>query len=251
MRSRLLVAAAVFISAVAVGQATMPQATTPQSTMPQAATQAAAPAGAAMSCGVAAPGSREGFSERNPRYKIEAGDTFDVAFEFAPEFNQTTTVQPDGFITLREIGDVHVTGQTVPELTRTLCDAYGKIMADPSIAVVLKDFEKPYFVAGGQVAHPGKYTLRGDTTLTEAVAMAGGFTTASKHSQVLLFRRVDDKWTEAKVIDVKKMLSAKNLGEDPFLKPGDMFVVPQNRISKIERFLPTSGVNAYMNPAVF
>jgi polysaccharide export outer membrane protein len=240
MRSRLLIAVAVFISAVAVGQTT-----------PAASPFQAAPATAAQGCGVSAPGASEGFSERNPRYKIEAGDSFDVAFEFAPEFNQTTTVQPDGFITLREIGDVHVTGQTVPELTRTLCDAYGKIMADPSIAVVLKDFEKPYFVAGGQVTHPGKYTLRGDTTLTEAVAMAGGFTTASKHSQVLLFRKVDDKWTEAKVFNVKKMLNAKNLGEDPFLKPGDMFVVPQNTISKISRYLPTSGVNAYMNPAQY
>ena len=180
MRSRLLIAT-MFISAVAVAQTT-----------PVASPAPGPAATAAQGCGVAAPGASEGFSERNPRYKIEAGDSFDVAFEFAPEFNQTTTVQPDGFITLREIGDVHVTGQTVPELTRTLCDAYGKIMADPSIAVVLKDFEKPYFVAGGQVTHPGKYTLRGDTTLTEAVAMAGGFTTASKHSQVLLFRKVDE-----------------------------------------------------------
>lgn len=232
MRSRLLIAVAVLISAVAVGQV-------------------ATSGGPTAGCGVGAPATDPGFNQRNPRYQIQSGDTFDVSFEFAPEFNQTTTVQPDGFITLREIGDVHVSGQTVPELTRTLCDAYGKIMAGPSIAVVLKDFEKPYFVAGGQVLHPGKYTLRGETTLTEAVAMAGGFTAASKHSQVLLFRRIDDKWTEAKVIDVKKMLNAKNLGEDPMLKPGDMFVVPQNRISKISRFLPTSGVNTYVNPATF
>ncbi len=232
MRSRLLIAVAVLISAVAVGQV-------------------ATSGGPSVGCGVAAPATDPAFNQRNPRYQIQSGDTFDVSFEFAPEFNQTTTVQPDGFITLREIGDVHVSGQTVPELTRTLCDAYGKIMAGPSIAVVLKDFEKPYFVAGGQVLHPGKYTLRGETTLTEAVTMAGGFTTASKHSQVLLFRRVDDKWTEAKVIDVKKMLNAKNLSEDPMLKPGDMFVVPQNRISKISRYLPTSGVNTYMNPATF
>src|SRR3954447_225517 len=59
----------------------------------------------------------EGFSDRNPRYHLQSGDTFDVNFEFAPEFNQTTTVQPDGFITMRDIGDLHVSGQTVPELT--------------------------------------------------------------------------------------------------------------------------------------
>jgi hypothetical protein len=47
---------------------------------------------------------------------------------------------------------------------------------NPIINVVLKDFEKPYFIAGGQVAHPGKFDLRDDTTLTEAIAIAGGFT---------------------------------------------------------------------------
>jgi polysaccharide export outer membrane protein len=192
-----------------------------------------------------------GFDQRNPRYHIEAGDAFDVNFEFAPEFNQTVTVQPDGFVTMREIGDVHVAEKTVPELTQSLCDAYGKIMASPSIAIVLRNFEKPYFVASGQVAHPGKYELRGEITLTEGVAMAGGFTDKSKHSQVLLFRRVSSQWSEAKIIDVKKMMNAKNLSEDMFLQPGDMFVVPQNRISKIARFLPSSSVSTYVNPSQY
>jgi len=215
----------------------------------QANTQVNKPA--SEGCNISATSTDPSFSQRDPRYHIEAGDTFEVSFEFAPEFNQTSTVQPDGYVTLKDVGDIHVSGQSVPELTKTLCDTYGKIMVSPSIAVVLKDFEKPYFIAGGQVGHPGKYTLRGETTLAEAVAIAGGFTERSKHSQVLLFRRVSDQWTEAKVVDVKKMMSAKNLGEDPFLKPGDMVFVPQNRISKIARFLPNSGVTTYVNPATF
>ena len=192
-----------------------------------------------------------GFEQRYPRYRIGAGDVFDVNFEFAPEFNQTVTVQPDGFVSLRDAGDIHAAGLSVPELTTALCKAYGKIMASPSIAILLKNFEKPYFVAGGQVARPGKYELRGDTTLTEAIAMAGGFTDRSKHSQVLLFRRMSAQWSEAKIVDVKKMLNAKSLGEDVFLKPGDMFVVPQNRISKIQRFMPNANVAAYVNPAQY
>ena len=105
---------------------------------------------------------------RNPRYTIRAADTFDVNFELSPEFNQSVTVQPDGFITLKSVGDVYVAGQTVPELTQTLGTAYGKILNDPLISVVLKDFEKPYFTASGQLNHPGKYELRGNVTLTEA-----------------------------------------------------------------------------------
>ncbi len=47
------------------------------------------------------------FQTRYPRYKLRPGDAFDVSFELSPEFNQTVTVQPDGYITLRGIGDVH------------------------------------------------------------------------------------------------------------------------------------------------
>ena len=182
---------------------------------------------------------------RYPRYKIGSGDSFDVSFELSPEFNQTVTVQPDGFITLRGVGDVNVAGQNVPELTQTLKKAYSKILNDPEIVIMLKDFEKPYFIADGQVGKPGKYDLRGDVTVTAAVAMAGGFTDSAKHSQVLLFRRVSDEWVEAKVVNVKQMLKNGNLHEDLHLHPGDMIVVPKNTFSKIQRYIPSSSMGAF------
>ncbi len=182
---------------------------------------------------------------RDPRYAIRAGDSFDVTFELSPEFNQSVTVQPDGFITLKGVGDVRVAGQTVPQLTKTLHDAYDKILNDPLVVVVLKDFEKPYFTAGGQLNHPGRYELRGDVTLTEAVAMAGGFNDNARHSQVLLFRRVNDQWLEAKIFNVKHMLKEGDLHEDPVLKPGDMLFVPHNTLSKIKPFIPNSAVGGY------
>lgn len=185
------------------------------------------------------------FRDRYPRYKIDAGDAFDIAFELSPEFNQTVTVQPDGFITLRAVGDVHVAGQTVPELTQTIRAAYDKILHEPLVSITLKDFQKPYFIADGQVGRPGKYDLRGDTTLTEAIAMAGGFQDSAKHSQVLLFRRVSEQWTSAQVFDVKKMHAKRDLKEDPLLHPGDMVFVPKNRISKIKPFLPSSSVGTF------
>ncbi len=185
--------------------------------------------------------------ERNPRYAIRAGDSFDINFELSPEFNQAAVVvQPDGFITLKGVGDIHVAGETVPQLIKTLHDAYDKILNDPPISVVMKDFEKPYFTAIGQLNHPGKYDLRGDVTLTEAVAIAGGFTENAKHSQVVLFRRVDDAWTHAKIYNVKQMLKAGNLHEDPSLHPGDMVYVPQNTLSKIKPYIPNSGLGAYV-----
>jgi polysaccharide biosynthesis/export protein len=188
------------------------------------------------------------FQQRYSRYKLEFGDQFDVSFELSPEFNQTVTVQPDGYITLRGAGDVHVAGQTVPQLTETLKQAYAKILKDPVISVVLKDFEKPYFIADGQVGKPGKYDLRGETTLTQGIAIAGGFQDSAKHSQVLLFRRVNSDWVSAKIINVKEMEKKGNLREDPYLHPGDMLFVPKNRLSKIKPFLPTASMGTFVNP---
>jgi polysaccharide export outer membrane protein len=187
---------------------------------------------------------------RNPHYQLSRGDTFDLAFPFTPEFNQTITVQPDGYITLTGLGDRYVAGKTVPELRELLQTAYATILHDPVINVVPKDFEKPYFIAGGQIGHPGKYDLRGDTTLTEAIAIAGGFTGTSKHSQVLLIRRVSNDWAEVKVLNVKKMFQNKDLSEDLHLQPGDMFFVPQNSISKIKPWIPYTAVTTGFNPAI-
>lgn len=188
---------------------------------------------------------------RNPRYELSEGDVIELSFPLTPEFNQTATVQPDGYITLLGVGDVHVTGKTVPELTQAIKAAYAKTLHEPIVTIELKDFQKPYFVAGGEVGHPGKYDLRGDTTLTQAVAMAGGFTDASKHSEVWLFHRVSREWVQSQKLNMKKMLYSGNLAEDPELHPGDMIYVPKNKLSKVKRFLPVGTLSAYFSPATF
>ena len=195
--------------------------------------------------------SRSPFQARYPRYEVSRNDIIDIAFPFTPEFNQTVTVHPDGYVSLNSVGDVYVVGKTVPELTSLIKEDYSKILHDPVVDISLKDFVKPYFIAGGEIGHPGKYDLRDDTTLTQAIAIAGGFTESSKHSQVLLFRRVSDEWAEVKVLDVKKMFHAGNLTEDLHLQPGDMFFVPQNTVSKVRKWIPYSSVGMGLSAPTF
>jgi len=64
----------------------------------------------------------------------------------------------------------------VPEMQQAVANAYRGFLHEPEVTVTLKDFDKPYFLASGEVARPGKYELRGDLTVNEAVAIAGGFT---------------------------------------------------------------------------
>jgi len=194
--------------------------------------------------------SNPGLHARYPRYRVRKGDSFDLDMEFSPEFNQTVVVQPDGYITLKGAGSLHAEGQTLPELTDTIKTAYSKILRDPVIAISPKDFEKPYFIATGQVERPGKYDIRSDLTVTEAVALAGGFTEKSKHSQVVLFRPLAQGGYEAKLVNVKKLLKERNLSEDLQVQPGDLVFVPQNQLSKIRPFLPTSSMGAFLGPGV-
>lgn len=189
--------------------------------------------------------SSQGLQRRGARYIIGNGDVMDLQFEFTPDFNQTVTVQPDGFVTLKEIGDLHVEGETLPQITQSLQKAYSKILAKPVLTVYLKDFEHPYFLALGQFARPGKYDLRGETTVSAAVAMAGGFTHDAKHSQVLLFRRVNDNWSSVTKLNLKHMLKSRDLSEDLVLHPGDMIYIPQNTISKIRGYVPTPTMGTY------
>ena len=146
-----------------------------------------------------------------PRYRLREGDSFDIQFAFAPEFNETVSVQPDGYITLKSLGTILAEGLTVPEITQKIEQSYAGILHDQQITISLKDFEKPYFLATGQVGKPGKYELRSDLTIIEGIAVAGGLTESSKHSQVVLFRPLPNGLTEAHLIDVKKMLTSRNL----------------------------------------
>lgn len=189
--------------------------------------------------------------ERHPLYRLTKSDVLEVNFTFSPEFNQSITIQPDGFVALRGAGQLLAEGLTVPELRQAMIEVYRGFLRDPDVTVTLKDFEKPYFLASGEVSRPGRYELRGDLTVNEALAIAGGLTQQARHSQVILFRRISLDVAEAHLIDVKKMLNSRNLREDWHLQPGDFIFVPQSRISKIRKFFPASSMSGYVNPLQF
>jgi polysaccharide export outer membrane protein len=193
---------------------------------------------------------RPALQQRNPRYKVMRDDVLNVSFPISPELNQTVTIQPDGYITLLNAGSVYVQGMTVPEVTDTITKAYAKILHDPIINVDLKDFQKPFFVVTGQVAKPGQYDLRYETTASEAIAVAGGLMPTAK-TQVLIFHRVSSGWMEVKKFNLKDILNGKNVNEDAVLQPGDMIFVPEKFITNFRKYVPYSlGLYTSLNPGV-
>jgi len=185
--------------------------------------------------------------QRNPRYQVQSDDVLVISFALSPELDQTVTIQPDGYINLHSAGSLYIQGMTVPEVVDALKKTYSNTLHDPIVDVDLKDFQKPTFIALGQVGKPGQYDLRYDMTVTEAIGMAGGFTSGAK-TQVFLYHRVSDEWAEVKQLNVKDILHGKNISEDAHLMPGDMIFVPEKFITKFRQYVPYYfGVN--LSPA--
>lgn len=177
--------------------------------------------------------------ERHPHYRVMPSDVLAVTFPLSPELNQNVTVQPDGYIALANVGSIYVQGETTPEIIDALNRAYGKVLHNPIIAVDLTNFQHPEFIVTGQVAKPGRYELREDTTVSEAIAIGGGLSSSAK-SQVFVLHRVSADWVEVKKLDVKKVMTGKKANEDIHLQRGDLVFVPDKFITRFRRYVPYS-----------
>ena len=85
------------------------------------------------------------------RYRLQPGDVLEVQFRYSPEFNQTVTVQPDGYVSLEIGGDIKVAGMTVEQTRLAILRKASARLQDPVATVILKEFQKPYFVVAGEV----------------------------------------------------------------------------------------------------
>lgn len=174
------------------------------------------------------------------RYRIEPADVLVVKYRYTPEYDSVPTVQPDGYISLPMVGQVKVGGLTVEEATTAIEHEGSLRLRDPEVIVELKEFQRPRFFVTGEVGQPGEFPLRGQMRILEAIAMAGGFKHSAKHSQVALFRKIDDHHMMRTVFDVKKIAKSVD-SANVELAPGDVLVVPQNEISKLAWVVPVIG----------
>jgi polysaccharide export outer membrane protein len=95
---------------------------------------------------------------------------------------------------------------------------------------------QPIYILGG-VNNPGQISSRTTTTLTRAIATAGGLSKDATPDKISIFRRTGRDSTTIE-IDLKKIKD--NATEDPELKPFDIVDVGQKGRTK-RKFLPTIG----------
>ena len=186
--------------------------------------------------------------DSNERYLLNPGDVIDVQYRYTPEYNQTVTLQPDGFVSLEIVGDVKVSGLNLEQARAILVQRAGKRLKDPEITLILKEFQRPYIVVAGEVVQPGKFEMREKMTAVQAVMLAGGFKDSARSSQIVVFRQINSETAEVKLINLKDIKRTSDLENDLKLESGDMLLVPKNRLAKLERFLKLANIGLYFNP---
>src|SRR5271165_5083017 len=192
----------------------------------------------------AAQAQNPGFADRDARYRLQPEDKIEVQYRYTPEYNAQVSIQPDGFVSLPLIGDVKLAGMTLAGATAAVTAKAGERLASPDVTILLREYVKPYYVVAGEVAHPGRFDLRGTVSLVEAIAQGGGFKETSKHTQIVLVRKVDAERAEVKLFDLNRLMSASGVREDPEIRSGDMLIVPKNWISKVEPFIRVMSASA-------
>lgn len=138
-------------------------------------------------------------------YKIGPGDVLQITVWDHPELaaalgqpapSPATTDAPSGFlvdetgnIQFPYAGSVHVAGQTVSQIQRTIVSRVSKVYKNPEITVRVASFRSGTVYVDGEVRLPGSFTITDiPMSLSQAIGRAGGFTANADQSSVDLVR---------------------------------------------------------------
>ena len=67
----------------------------------------------------------------------------------------------------------------------------------------------------------------------------------ARKKEIVIFHPQGNGTYASRIINIKTMLEARGTREDYPVLPGDILYVPQNRASKIQKFLPNANMGAY------
>lgn len=128
-------------------------------------------------------------------YEIGIGDRVSISVYGQEDMNTDTEVAADGTITMALIGRVDVAGMTPPEVSRLLESRLENegYLRNANVNVVVEEYRSNTVSVLGNVNQPGKIALKGPTTLTEVLALAGGINSGGGERLVLIRDGEDGK----------------------------------------------------------
>lgn len=120
--------------------------------------------------------SPEPFTQAETEYRVGVGDVLDVTVIGNAELSRTAPIQPSGGVSLPLLGEVVVSGLTVPEVQRKVTSLLERdFLVNPQVEVKVREYQSQFVFVVGEVNRPGRQALRGTTRLLDALLEAGGF----------------------------------------------------------------------------
>jgi polysaccharide export outer membrane protein len=159
-----------------------------------------------------------------PEYLLGPEDVIRVSVWDNRELTTEVVVRPDGKISMPLIQDVTAEGVTAVELASRIQKNLLAFVKEPQVSVIVLQVNSPKYYVVGNVTRPGTYALRGETTVLQALAVAGGFTTFASPRSIKLIRNASGK-QEVRKINYYNIIDDGGDGNYS-LKSGDTIVVP-------------------------
>jgi polysaccharide export outer membrane protein len=162
-------------------------------------------------------------SQPDPSYRLGPEDQLRISVWDNKELTLDLVVRPDGKISMPLLQDVPAEGLTAAQLAADIQEGLSAFIVNPEVTVILLQVNAPKYYIIGYVGHPGTFPLRGETSVLQALALAGGLTQFASPRSIKLIRATRGRQ------DVRKInyYDIIDSGEGNYLlKSGDTIVVP-------------------------
>jgi len=158
-------------------------------------------------------------------YIIGLGDMLEIFVWRNEQLSREVLVRPDGKISLPLIQDILAEGLTVPQLRQEITRRFDEHVNRPKVTIIVSQINSYKVNVLGRVMRPGVYPITGNTTLLEAISMAGGFSEWANKRKITVITHQGGKKKKIRV-NYKKIASGKDPSQNIILKRGDTIIVP-------------------------
>lgn len=170
--------------------------------------------------------SNQAFAVAADVYRLNPGDKLEITVWQEENLKQEVVVLPDGTISFPLVGHVAAAGKTTEDLVKLLRERLSKFIPDSEINVRLLAAEGNLIYVTGEVAHPGKFVMKGPTDVMQALSMAGGLTAFAKKNSIIILRREADGRTRSLPFEYGDVEDGENIESNILLQSGDTIVAP-------------------------
>jgi polysaccharide biosynthesis/export protein len=139
--------------------------------------------------------------------------------------SRTVQVRPDGMISLPLIDEVAAAGLTPAQFRDVLAKRQAEFIPSPDVSVIVTDVRSYKVPVLGEVVKPGRFELKSYTTILDVLAQAGGFTQFAGRGSIIVFRP-NGRTMKRIPFNYNKVVASGGEGENIYLQPGDIVLVP-------------------------